>query len=66
MMVEILTKREMEIIKLISQGYSDKQIAKKLKLSRHTISSHTSNIYKKLRAKNRSHALWVAFSQGII
>lgn len=60
-----LTKRENEIIELISQGYTDKQIAKKLRLSKHTVSTHTANIYRKLQAQNRMQAINILFLKKI-
>lgn len=62
MAIGVLTSRESEIIQLISQGYSNQQMAEKLNISKYTIDSHTSNIYRKLQVKNRSHALGVIFS----
>jgi len=60
-----LTKREHEIMDLISQGYTDKQIARKLKVSKHTIATHTGNIYRKLRVQNRTHAINILFLKKI-
>lgn len=47
-----LTSREKEIIKLIFQGYSSKQIAEKLFISPHTVTTHRKNIKKKLEIKS--------------
>lgn len=60
-----LTKREYEIMALISQGYTDKQIAQKLKLSKYTIATHTGNIYRKLGVQNRTHAINILFLKKI-
>lgn len=60
-----LTKREYEIMELISQGYTDKQIAKKLKVSKYTIATHTGNIYRKLQVQNRAHAINILFLEKI-
>jgi DNA-binding NarL/FixJ family response regulator len=62
MVIERLTNREIEILELIKGGLLDKQIARKLNLSQHTISSHTSSIYKKLKVNNRSHAIAILLS----
>ena len=48
-----LTKREDEVVKLILQGYSNKQISEKLFISEKTVKSHLSNVYKKLGLSNR-------------
>lgn len=61
----MLTNREKEIMELISYGYTDKQIAKKLKLSKHTVATHTGNIYRKLQVQNRTHAINILFLKKI-
>jgi len=48
-----LTKREDEVVKLIIQGYSNKQVSEKLFISEKTVKSHLNNVYKKLRLSNR-------------
>lgn len=53
----LLTQRELEILKYIANGLSNKEIAKKLIRSLGTIKVHTSNIYSKLGAKNRTEAV---------
>lgn len=49
-----LTKREIEIIRLIENGFSTKDIAEKLYLSPNTVHIHRYNIFKKLKVKNVS------------
>ena len=53
----LLTQRELEILTLIANGFSNKDIAKKLIRSLGTIKVHTSNIYSKLGTKNRTEAV---------
>ncbi len=48
----LLTPREMQIAKMVTQGISSEQIAEQLSLSLHTINSHRKNILRKLNAKN--------------
>lgn len=62
----ILSKREHEVLILISKGYSTKEIAKMLGLSYHTVKEYVSNIYKKLAVNNRMQAVNEATIQGII
>lgn len=62
----ILSKREHEVLILISKGYSTKEIAKMLELSYHTVKEYVSNIYKKLAVNNRMQAVNEATIQGII
>jgi DNA-binding NarL/FixJ family response regulator len=47
-----LTQREVQIIRLISKGYNNSQIAEKLYISSQTVSTHRKNIYKKLGVNN--------------
>ena len=60
-----LTNRENQIMEFVSMGFSDKQIAQKLKLSKHTISTHTGNIYRQLQVQNRAHAVNILFLKAI-
>jgi len=48
-----LTKREIDVLKLIVQGYSNDEIADKMYISKNTVKSHIKNIYLKLDVKNR-------------
>ncbi|SNX53519.1 response regulator transcription factor [Thermoanaerobacterium sp. RBIITD] len=52
-----LTKREMEILFYIFNGYKNKQIADILYISENTVKNHIYNIYKKLNAKNKVEAI---------
>ncbi len=52
----VLTKREFEILDLISTGYTNKDIAKMLFISEYTVNDHTKNIYRKLGVHNRHAA----------
>ncbi len=61
-----LSDREVEIIKLIAEGYTTKDIAKKIFLSFHTIATHRKNIFKKLRIRNSSELILYALKKGII
>lgn len=52
-----LSKRELEILELISWGYSDKEIAYNLKISARTVQTHVTRIVIKLGARNRVNAV---------
>ena len=54
--VEELSKRENEVLKLLSEGKTDKQIAEILYLSSHTVNTYCKRIYSKLNLKNRTEA----------
>ena len=60
-----LTKREMETIKLIAQGLSNHDIAKKLVVNERTIAKYVSNILQKLHLENRTQAALYALREGI-
>jgi ATP/maltotriose-dependent transcriptional regulator MalT len=52
-----ITNRESEVLKLISKGYSNSEIAEKLYVSTNTVKTHIKNIYVKLDVKNRVEAI---------
>ena len=60
------TKREIEIIKCISEGYSNKKIAEKLHISEGTVKKHRNNISKKSGCKNSVELIKKSILQGII
>ncbi|MBI1306732.1 MAG: response regulator [Bacteroidetes bacterium] len=61
-----LTRRESEILKLIADGLSTKEIADRLFLSIKTVEAHRSNLMLKMDAKNMAHLIAVAFDRGLI
>lgn len=52
-----LSKRELEILELVSMGYSDKEIACNLSISARTVQTHVTRIVIKLGARNRTNAV---------
>ena len=63
---EILTSREKEILGLVSQGLSNREIADQLFLSKYTVESHIKHIYRKLAVSKRTKAVSAARSLGIL
>jgi DNA-binding NarL/FixJ family response regulator len=61
-----LTLSEIEIVKLITQGFTTKEIASQRKLSYHTIITHRKNIFRKLGITNSSELIMYAMRTGII
>lgn len=61
-----ITEREYEVLTLIAQGLSNKEIGAKLFLSESTIKTHVSNLLVKLNAKRRTQALQIAKKLNII
>jgi LuxR family maltose regulon positive regulatory protein len=65
-MVEPLSERELEVLRLIAEGLSNEEIAQRLVLSLPTVKWHTGNIYGKLGVKNRTQAVATARTLGIL
>ena len=61
-----LTQRETEILRLIAEGYLNKQIAASLEISEQTIKNHVTSILRKLNANARTEAVVIAIRQGLI
>lgn len=61
-----LSKREYEVLNGIASGLSNKEIGKKLFLSESTIKTHVSNLFVKLDAKRRTHAIQKAKEMRLI
>jgi DNA-binding CsgD family transcriptional regulator len=61
-----ITKREYEVLGLIAQGLSNKEIADRLFVSTSTVKTHTSNLFVKLEASRRTQALQKAKELQII
>jgi len=61
-----LTQRETEILRLIAEGYLNKQIAATLEISEQTIKNHVTSILRKLNANARTEAVVIAIRQGLI
>ena len=64
--VEPLSGRELEILRLVSDGLSNKQIAEKLVIAEGTVKNHLSNILAKLSAHDRLQAVLLAKKLGLI
>ena len=61
-----ITKRELEILQLIAQGLSNREIAEKLFVSENTVKTHSSRLLDKLNAKRRTQAVQIAKEMGLI
>lgn len=62
--MELLTEREMEVLKLVTKGLSNKEIADDLYLSVRTVQGHLANIFNKLRVGSRTEAVVHALKEG--
>jgi DNA-binding NarL/FixJ family response regulator len=63
---ETLTKREREILKLIAEGYKNKEIAKQLYISVNTVEKHRSNIMDKLDLHSTAALIAFAMEKGLV
>ena len=61
-----ITKRELEILELIANGMSNREIAEKLFVSENTVKTHSSRLLDKLSAKRRTQAVQIAKEIGLI
>jgi DNA-binding NarL/FixJ family response regulator len=59
-----LTRREMDVMKALMQGYSNKEIARELIISERTVQTHLSNIFSKMNVNSRTEAVLVAIRDG--
>jgi DNA-binding NarL/FixJ family response regulator len=60
------TRRELEVLQLIADGLSNKEIAIRLCLSTETVKSHVCALFSKLGANSRAHAVAIALRQGLL
>jgi DNA-binding NarL/FixJ family response regulator len=62
----VLTPREEEVLRLVAQGLTNRQIGRRLGISEKTASVHVSNILTKLDASGRAEAVTVAHRRGLL
>lgn len=63
---EDLSQREMDVLRLIVQGRSNKEIADKLGLSESTVKNHVNGLLSKLHVQDRTQAVMTALKRGIV
>jgi DNA-binding NarL/FixJ family response regulator len=61
-----LTPREIDVLRLIAAGNGNKQIADQLSIGEASVKSHVANIFSKLGANDRAHAVTIGLKRGII
>ena len=61
-----LTARELEVLRLIRDGYRNKQIADQLAIAETTVNFHIKNLVDKLGANDRTHAVMIAVRRGLL
>jgi two-component system, NarL family, response regulator len=63
---DMLTDKELQILKQIAEGLSNKQVAKTLSISEGTVKFHTNSIYSKLGVTSRTEAIKIAAARGLV
>jgi two-component system, NarL family, response regulator LiaR len=61
-----ITRRELEILELIAQGLSNREIAEKLFVSENTVKTHSSRVFDKLGARRRTQAVQLGKEFGLL
>lgn len=61
-----ISERELEVLKLIAEGYTNVEIADKIFLSKRTVEGHRQNLIDKAGVKNTAHLVKFAFERGIL
>jgi len=64
--LEDLTEKERQILKLVAGGFSNKEIASSIFLAEGTVKNHVSNILAKLNTRDRTRAVLIALNQGLV
>lgn len=65
-MAKKLTARQTEMLILLAKGYTQREIANELVLTRVGVQNHLRRIYDRLDAQNAAHAVYIALSLGLI
>jgi DNA-binding NarL/FixJ family response regulator len=64
--VDPLTEREMDVLRLLARGHSNREIAADLSIAENTVRIHVGHILQKLAVEDRTQAVILAFQRGIV
>ena len=65
-LIEELTRRELQVLKLLAVGKYNKEVAEELEISERTVKNHVSNIFKKIHVTDRTQAAVFAIRNNLI
>jgi DNA-binding NarL/FixJ family response regulator len=63
---EMLTRREQEMLLLVAEGLTNREIGRRLSISEETVKVHVRHIYGRLQARSRAHAVAIGFRRGMV
>jgi len=61
-----LSPRELQVLALTADGYTNAEIARQLDVTEETVKSHVRHLLAKLQARSRAHAITVGFRRGLL
>ena len=64
--IDLLTRRELEVLKLLAVGMYNKEVAEKLDISERTVKNHVSNIFKKIEVTDRTQAAVFSIRNNLV
>lgn len=64
--IDPLTGRELQVLQLVTRGYTNREMAEAMHVSAETIKTHMTNILAKLQARDRTHAAVIGLRQGLV
>lgn len=64
--IDALTRREQDVLQLVTQGFTNREMAEALIVSAETIKTHMANILSKLQARDRTHAAVIGLRLGLV
>jgi LuxR family transcriptional regulator, transcriptional regulator of spore coat protein len=64
--VPLLTARENQVLELVAQGLSAKEVAQEIAIAPRTVERHIENVRLKIRARNRTHMVTLAMELGLL